>query len=171
MLSQRGVSSHAHYLRVSDSPDGPIQSFLYSVEDTDISIRNLDFPGANPSQLPILHDIAKKKIEEGEYLRSKLAAIAKVALSPVYLKQGFLKVAFGNAQADVVSVSPKETIVDVKLPVAAGRQYRVAEIVPSGSTTLRADKPRPLIHINDVQPPHPVQHDNAFRDPHSHYAH
>jgi len=163
MLSQRGVSGHAHYLRVSDSPDGPIQSFLYSVEDTDISIRNLDFPGANPSQLPILHDIAKKKIEEGEYLRSKLAAIAKVALSPVYLKQGFLKVAFGNAQADVVSVSPKETIVDVKLPVAEGRQYRVAKIVLSGNTILPADKLRPLIHLELDQPPDAVQLENDFR--------
>src|SRR5436853_6560524 len=44
MLSERRVAGHVHYLRFSDS-EGPIQSFLYSVDGTDITIRNVDFPG------------------------------------------------------------------------------------------------------------------------------
>ncbi|PYY08926.1 MAG: hypothetical protein DMG69_12890 [Acidobacteria bacterium] len=162
MLSERRVAGHVHYLRFSDSPEGPIQSFLYSVDGTDITIRNVDFPGASPSQLPILDDVAKKEIAEGEYLRSKLAAIAKVALRPIYLKQGYLKVAFGDAQPELVSTLPKQTIVDVKLPVEEGRQYKVDQIVWTGNTVFPADKLRPLIHLDINQPPNAVQLEDDF---------
>jgi outer membrane protein assembly factor BamA len=163
MLAERGVAGHAHYLRFSDSPDGPIQSFLYSVDGTDITIRNVDFPGASVSQLPILHDIARKKIEEGEYLRSKLAVIANVALRPIYLRQGYLKAAFGEAQAQVVSISPKETVVDVKLPVEEGLQYKLDKIVLAGNTIFPADQLRALIRLELNQPPDAVQLEDDFR--------
>jgi outer membrane protein assembly factor BamA len=163
MLAARGVAGHAHYLRFSDSPDSPIQSFLYSVDGADITIRNVDFPGASPSNLPILHDIARKKIEEGEYLRSKLEAVANVALRPIYLRQGYLKAAFGEAQAQVVSMSPKETVVDVKLPVEEGPQYKLDKIVLAGNTIFAADELRALIHLELNQAPDVVQIEDDFR--------
>ncbi|HYL16552.1 MAG TPA: POTRA domain-containing protein [Terriglobales bacterium] len=163
MLSQRGIAGHSHYVRFSASPDGPIESFLYSVEGTDITVRNVDFPGANPAQLPALREVAKKEIEESEYLRSKLAAIDKVAIRPVYLKQGYLKVAFGDAQPELVSTSPTETIVDVKLPVQEGQQYRLASIIWTGSGIIPAEKLQPLIHGVANQPADAVRLEKDFQ--------
>jgi outer membrane protein assembly factor BamA len=163
MLSQKGVAGHVHYVRFSPSEDGPIQFFLYSVEGTDITVRNVDFPGATPRQLPALQEVAQKEVAEGEYLRSKLAAIANAAFRPIYLKQGYLKVTFGDVQAELVSTSPKETVVDVKFPVEEGRQYKLAGIVWTGNTIFGGDQLQPLVHLPLNEPASALQLEDDFR--------
>lgn len=162
LLSERGVAGHAQYVRHSDSPDGPIQSFLYSVEGTDITVRNVDFPGANPVQLPALQEVAKTEVAEGDYLRSKLAAMAKAAFRPIYLKQGYLKVIFGDAQVELVRTSPKETVVDVKFPVDEGRQYKLAGIRWTGNTIFGTDQLQPLVQLPLNQPANALQLEDDF---------
>jgi outer membrane protein insertion porin family len=65
--------------------------------------------------------------------------------TPVYLKRGFLKVSFGEAQAQVVSDTTDGTVVDVKLPVTEGIQYKLAAVEWTGNSILPADKLQPLI--------------------------
>jgi outer membrane translocation and assembly module TamA len=162
MLSQKGVAGHAQYVRSSASGDGPIQSFVYSVDGVEVSIRNVEFPGASAAHLPSLQAVARKEIEQGEYGRSRLAIVARTALRPVYLKQGYLKARFGEAQAVLVGSSPQETMVDAKLPVEEGRQYKLEKIAWTSNTIFPAQELQSLIHLPVGQPANTLQLEQDF---------
>ena len=143
LIAERNPQFHADYLR-SGPLGGPIDSIVFTVTGAQIRIRNLEFPGASSALIEALATVAGK-VQDADYLRSRLALFAKMDATPVYLKRGFLKVSFGEAQAQVVSDTTDGTVVDVKLPVTEGIQYKLAAVEWTGNSILPADKLQPLI--------------------------
>jgi outer membrane protein assembly factor BamA len=158
LLIERKVQGRADYLRFAHG-EGPIEAFVFSVTGPSIRIRNVDFSGAGPNELPSLQALGKK-LQGADYLRSVLRVQAEKNFLPVYLERGYLKAAFADPQAKIVQDSPQETIVDVTFPVDPGRQYKLAEIQLSGNKTLDADTLRRLIHQQFNQPANAIQLQN-----------
>ncbi len=144
ILIERKIDGHVDYLRAGPE-DGPIQSFVFTVTGPSISIRNVDFAGAGPSELPPLQ-AAAKKISGQEFLRSALRIQADKDLLPVYLERGFLTAAISDVQPKVVENSPQHTQVDITFTVDPGRQYKVTEIEWSGNKVFPTQKLSGLVH-------------------------
>src|SRR5438270_2419674 len=159
LLAQRNPQFHVKYLRAAESEDGgPILDVVFSVTGAQFRIRNVEFTGANSSRLPAL-TAASRRLKDADYLRSGLAMFAKFDAQPIYQKQGFLKATFEQAQAQVVSETADETVVDVTLPVIEGQQYRFQAVEWTGNSIFTADKLQPLIHAQANEPMNGIQLD------------
>jgi len=157
LLIARNVQGRVDYLRAAHE-DGPVEAFVFSVSGPQIHIRNVEFAGAGPTELPLLENAARK-LQGADFLRSILRTQEDKNFLPLYLRRGYLKAAFGDAQAKVVQDSPQETLVDVIFPVDPGRQYKLTEIELSGYKSFDADTLRGLIHAQLDQPANAVQLD------------
>jgi outer membrane protein assembly factor BamA len=157
LLIARNLQGRADYLRAAHE-DGPIEAFVFTVTGPQIHIRNIVFAGAGASELPLL-EAAAGKLQDSNFSRSILRTQEDKDFLPVYLQRGYLKAAFGDAQAKVVQDNPQETTVDVTFPVDSGRQYKLAALELAGNKAFPADRLRPLIHIQLNQPANAVQLD------------
>jgi outer membrane protein assembly factor BamA len=162
LIAAKNPQFHVNYLRAGEA-GGPIDSIVFSVTGADIRIRNLDFPGAGEERKGELAKAAKK-IQGGEYTRTILSKYAKFDVQPIYLRQGFLKVAFGVSQARAVSDTPDETLVDVQLPVAEGSQYKLAKIDWTGNAVFPAAKLDPLLHVEIGKPANQLQLEEDIKE-------
>ena len=150
LLIERKIDGHVDYLRTGPE-EGPISSFAFSISGHSIRIRNIDFTGAGPAELPLLQ-AAAKKMSGQEFLRSSLRVQADKDLLPVYLERGYLKAAFADAQPKIGQDSPQETLVDVTFNVDTGRQYNVSELQLRGYKAFPPEKLRVLIRQPLGQP-------------------
>jgi outer membrane protein assembly factor BamA len=159
LLTPRNPHLHATYLRLAPSPDSPkIDSVVFSVSGVPIEIRRLVFVGASSAFTAPLAELAKR-VEGGDYVRSKLKLFAGIDARSVYLQHGCLKADFREAQLDVVSESPDKIIVDAKVPVVEGLQYKLAAIQWAGDGSFPAGKVQPLIHLSPGHPVNAIQMD------------
>jgi len=158
ILAERKIAGRAEGIQAGSLPNGPVDEYTYAVKFHPVIVRNMDFPGAAPSDIPALQ-AAAKPISGQEYLRSAMRPHEKLDLLPVYLSRGYLKAQFSDSEAKIVSDGPR-TVVDVSFPVKPGIQYRVTDVRWSGFSAFPADKLQPLIHLKPGQPPNAVQLDN-----------
>ncbi len=149
------LKGRADYLR-SGPADGPIEAFDFTLTGQDIRIRQVEFPGAGPAELPAL-EAAAKQMSGQEYVRPILRIQAEKNFLPVYLERGYLKAALSDAQPKVVQDGPDETVVDVAFPVAPGVQYQLSELQLSGSKVFPAEKLRESIRLRPGQLANAVQ--------------
>jgi outer membrane protein assembly factor BamA len=156
MVSLKNIPGRVDYLRVVHHEDGPIESIAYSVSAVHINIGKVEFSGVDAAELPLLESAARK-LEGAEYRRSAVRALSDKSLAPIYLERGYLRAAFGDAQAKIVEDSPEGTIVNVTVPVAPGTQYKVTDLVLSGNKAFPAETLRKLIHLQMSQPANAVQ--------------
>jgi outer membrane protein assembly factor BamA len=155
LIDERNVQGRVDYLRTARL-GGPLEAITFSVTGPIIKIRNTEFSGAGPAELPLLQ-AASKKLADQDFLRSILRVQEDKDFLPVYLARGYLKAAFGDAQAKVTQDSTQETIVDVNFPVEPGRQYKAAEVHWTGNTVFPAEKLQPFLHLQAGQPANAVQ--------------
>jgi outer membrane protein assembly factor BamA len=151
------LKGRADYLR-SGPADGPIEAFDFTITGQDIRIRQIEFPGAAPAELPAL-EAAAKRLSGQDYVRPILRVQTEKNLLPIYLEQGYLKAAFGDAQPKVVADSPEETLVDIAFPVSPGLQYKLSELQLSGYKVFPAEKLREMIQLQPGQPANAVKLD------------
>ncbi len=154
-LDERNVQGRVDYLRTARE-GGPPEAIAFSVAGPKITIRNTEFPGAFPAELPLLQ-AAAKKLENQDYLRSILRVQEDKNFLPVYLARGYLKATFGDAQAKVVQDSPQQTVVDVTFPVDPGRRYNFREARWEGNSVFPAEKLQTFLHLQAGQPANAVQ--------------
>lgn len=160
LVAQRNPQFHVKYLRAAESEDGgPVQDVVFSVTGPQFRIRNVEFPGASATHVAGLATVAKK-LRDAEYLRSGLALFAKFDAQPIYQKEGFLRTTFQLAQPQVISETADEIMVDVKLPVVEGQQYKFKGLEWTGNSVFAADKLQPLIHAPSGQPMNGIQLDH-----------
>jgi outer membrane protein assembly factor BamA len=157
LLIEHNVQGKADYLRAAHE-DGPIEAFVFTVTGPQIHIRDVAFAGAVAPELPLL-EAAAKKLQGADFLRSILRAQEDKNFLPIYLRSGYLKAAFGDAQAKIVQDSPQETTVDVTFPVEPGRQYKLTEIGIQGYKSFSAETLKKLMHAEIGQPADAVQLD------------
>ena len=157
-LADRKIAGHVEGMQAASLPNGPIDEFTYTVKFHPVIVRNMDFPGAAPSEIPALQ-AAAKSISGQEYLRSTMRPHERLDLLPVYLSRGYLKAQFSDSQAKIVSDGPR-TVVDVSFPVKPGIQYRLTDFRWSGFSAFPTDKLQALIHLKKGQAVNAVQLDN-----------
>lgn len=157
ILAEHKIAGHAEGIQAA-SLGGPIDAYTYAVRFHPVIVRNMDFPGAAPSDIPALQ-AAAKPISGQEYLRSAMRPHEQLDLLPVYLSRGYLKAQFSDSQAKIVSDGPR-TVVDVSFPVKPGVQYRVTDVHWSGFSAFPADKLQAFVHLKSGQPANAIQFGN-----------
>jgi len=158
ILSEKQFPGRVDYLRNAEESSAALTAIVYRVEEVTIRIRNVEFPGASPEQAALLTN-AGRRLTGAEYLRSSLAAAAKLDLLPVYLQRGYLKAAFGPSDARVVPHLPaadaqgaSELQVDAIVPVTPGRIYSSSSVDWKGTSAIAISEVAPLIHMPAGQP-------------------
>ena len=160
ILTEKQFPGRINYLRESqDESGGPLSAIAYRVEEVSIRIRSIEFPGASPEQTALLATAARR-LTGTEYGRAALAAVAKFDLLPVYLQRGYLKAAFGPADARVVpqpsptdnAQAPAELQVDAIVPVMPGKMYSTSSVDWKGNSAIKTGELAPLLHLLTGQP-------------------
>jgi outer membrane protein assembly factor BamA len=169
MLVEIGVPGHVEYMRNTGKSEQP-ESVDYNVAGVSIRIRNVEFPGASASELPLLR-AAAEKLSDREYSRTFMNSFVEHSLLPIYHEHGFLKAACAPAQPKVVkSESPAiddnrqpPTLVDVFFPVTPGVQYKLSRWDWLGNKGIPTDSLQPLLHAKAGQLANTVQLENDLR--------
>ena len=160
VLAERGLEkARVEVNRHGDEEAGTIDRVIYSISGTSIRIRNIEFPGAGATELPLLTRAAQRA-QGGDYERSKLRIFARLDLTPIYLREGKLRAKFGEAQAKIVYETPDEVEVDAVLPVEEGREYKLSRIEWSGNIVFPAAQLSKGIHQQPGQTVNAVQLSN-----------
>lgn len=160
VLAERNIPGQVEYLESADL-GGPIKAYTYKVTFHAVTIRNADFPGAAPAEIPALQ-AAAKQVAGKDYLRSAMRAQETFNLMPVYLSRGYLKAAFTDSRATIVQDGP-QTTVDVSFPVTPGVQYKLLQLEIGGNRAFPPDTIRKLIHLKEGDPANAVQLEDDIR--------
>jgi len=154
ILAEKKISGKTEYIRGA-AMNGPVDSYIYKVNFHPVVIQSIEFPGATPTEAPVLEAAAKQVLGKN-YLRTEMEPQEKYSLLPVYLARGYLKAQFGEAQPKVVSDGP-QTMVDISFPVTPGIQYKLTGIEWTGNTAFPTDQLQKLMHVKNGEPANAVQ--------------
>jgi len=154
ILAERKITGQAEYIR-SGEMSGPVDTYVYKVTLHPIIIRNTDFPGAAPAEVPVLA-AAAKALAGKDYLRSAMQPQEHFNFLPVYLSRGYLKANFSDAQAKIASDGPP-TMVDVSFPVTPGIRYKLTGIEWAGNAAFSSDQLQKLVQLKVGEPANAVQ--------------
>jgi outer membrane protein insertion porin family len=151
ILDEKRIPARVDYLREAPPEAGSLIGISYRVEALEIHIREVEFPGATPDQLPQLQ-AAARRLAGSPYVRSGLAKVAEINFLPICLQRGYLKAAFGDSQARVVTQSEGEVEVDAILPLTPGKIYSTSGVEWKGNKVYPADDLLRQIHLPTGQP-------------------
>src|SRR5262249_2248268 len=84
MIAEHSTAARVEVHRPGED-EGTANDIAFSVTGLPIRIQSFDFPGARDAERAQLTDAAKRLVGE-EYARSALQVLAKVDLTPVYLR-------------------------------------------------------------------------------------
>ena len=154
LLTERHLPGRVEFLRQSKQDGGELIGIEYRVAEVSIRIRNVEFPGASPDQTAFLTRAAHQ-LSDADYFRSKLEAVARLDLLPLYLQRGYLKAAFGPSEARVVAdsqakaedASPNDVEVDAILPVTPGEVYSVSGVAWKGNSAVTTEEASHVFHL------------------------
>ena len=155
LVDDKKIPARVDYLRVAHE-DGPTEAFTFSVTGPRITIGNVEFSGADTTELPSLEAVAKR-LRGTEYVRSALRQQGDKILLPVFLERGYLRATFADPQAKVIQNDEDQTLVDVTFPVNPGPQYKLAQLILSGNKNLPVEDIRKLVQLKMDQPADAVQ--------------
>ncbi len=151
ILDEKKIPDRVDYLRESPQEGGKLIGISSRVEAMDIRIRNVEFPGATPDQLPLMQ-AAARKLMGAAYVRSALAQVAQINFLPICLQRGYLKASFASSEARVVEQSEDQVQVDAILPLTSGKVYSTSSVEWSGNAVLPAEDLQRLLHLPVGQP-------------------
>ena len=100
MLVENGIPGRVEYLR-TNGKDERLESIAYNVAGVSIRIRHAEFPGAGPSELPLLQ-AAAEKMTDREYSRDYMNNFIEHDLLPIYHQQGYLRASCASARPKVI---------------------------------------------------------------------
>jgi len=170
MLVEKSIPGHVEYLRVGKQ-DAPVEAISYHVNDVLIQIRNIEFTGADASDLPAL-EAASRKLPDREYSRTRLSLLVQRQLLPVYYERGYLKAQFGEPQTKVVKQPSAEnedgprnqTVVDVTFAVTPGRQYKLKSLEWSANRVFPIETLQKMVRAEIGQPANTVRLADNLKD-------
>ncbi len=146
VIDEKQIPARVDYLREAPQNGGELIGISYRIEAVEIRIRNVEFPGATPDQLPALR-AAARKLTRANYVRSALAQVASIEFMPVCLQRGYLKATFGDSQARVVTQAEGEVEVDAILPLTPGKIYSTSSVEWKGNSVFAPNDLQQLIHL------------------------
>jgi outer membrane protein assembly factor BamA len=154
LLDEKKVVGQVDTRRVPD--DGATEAFTFTVIGLHITIRNIEFSGADAAELPLLVASARR-LQGAEYVLPTLRTMADKTFLPVYRERSYLKAAIGDPQAHVVSTEDEHVLVDVTFPVVPGKQYKVSGLEIAGCKAVPEETLRSLIHVKSGETANAVQ--------------
>jgi outer membrane protein assembly factor BamA len=163
MLVEKSIPGHVEYLRVG-KPDGPVEEISYHVNDVLIRVRNIEFTGTDPADLPAL-EAAGRRLGDREYSRTRLNLLVQHQLLPVFYERGYLKAQFGEPQPKVVKEPGTETedgprnqtVVDVTFAVTPGRQYKLKSLEWSANRVFPIETLQKMVRAEVGQPANTIR--------------
>ena len=172
ILMEKHFPGRVNFLPEAKQEGAELVAYVYRDEEVSIRIRNVEFPGATPEQAAFLASTAHR-LADADYLRSALAAFARLDLLPLFLERGYLKAVIAASDARVVSPpassaegaapspaeapAPTEVVVDTLLPVTPGKQYMVSSVTWKGIAAVKTEEASPLFHLAEGKPANAVQ--------------
>ncbi len=168
LLNERGVKA-----TVSFAPSGPREgitdAYVYTADEVEVKIGQLNFSGASPAFSPLLEGAARPLLGT-HFQRSSVAKFVASNLLNIYRSRGYLRAEFQPLQVAVASHKDLETAVAITLPVVEGRAYTFAGIRWSGNTV----RPNPWlddrVHLRSGQTANGVQLDADLTGIRAQYA-
>jgi len=154
LLDEKKVAGQVDSLRVPN--DGPTEAVRFSVTGLHITIRNIEFSGADAAELPLLVATARS-LQGVEYVLPTLRALADKNFLPVYFARSYLKAEIGDPQVQVISTEEEHVMVDVTFPVHPGKQYKVSGLEIVGCKAIPEDTSRSLIHVKAGETANTIQ--------------
>jgi len=169
MLVENAIPGHVDFVRYGKQ-DGPIESIIYKVSEVLVRVRNIEFTGAGPEELPAL-EAAAKKLSENGYSRARLDDLVEHQLLPVYHARGYLQAAFSppepklvkDAGAQAEDGPRNQSIVDVVFAVTPGVQYILKGIDWSGNKEFPSDVLQKQISAKIGKPADTVRLNNDLK--------
>jgi outer membrane protein assembly factor BamA len=155
MIAEHSTAARIEVHRPGDD-EGTANDIAFSVTALPIRIKSFDFPGATEAERGQLAEAAKRLVGE-DYGRAALQVLAKVDLTPVYLREGRLRAKFSTPQAKVLSDTPQAVEVEALLPVEQGAIYKLGKVIWSGNQMLPTAKLDPMVHLKQGEPVNAVQ--------------
>jgi outer membrane protein insertion porin family len=164
LLDERHVPGRVDYLHEGKPETNDMRAIVFRVEDLEIRIHNIEFPGTSAEQAAWLAGGARK-LAGAKYSRSMIETAAQDDLLPILLQHGYLEARFGAADAHVVKPSgeqpeekasedkPKDEVeVDAIVPVMPGKQYLVSEVSWKGNSAISMLEAAPFLHLTEGRP-------------------
>lgn len=168
VLVENGIPGHVEYLRTPGA-NGQLAAIDYSVANVTIRIRNVEFAGPQGEELELL-EAAGKKLSGRDYSRTVLTSFTQHAVLPVYHDRGYLKAMCSAPELKVVKAEASDetdqravTIVDVKLAITPGIQYKLTGWNWEGNKNIPTPQLQPLLHTKTGKPASTVQLEDDLR--------
>jgi outer membrane protein assembly factor BamA len=163
MLVENAIPGRVEYAR-TNGKDERLEAIAYNVAGVSIRIRHAEFPGAGPSELPLLQ-AAAEKMTDREYSRDYMNNFIEHDLLPIYREQGYLRASCASARPKVIKPDASDstdnkqppTYVDVTFPVTPGLQYKLTKWDWSDNKEIPSDQLDPLLHAKAGQTANTVQ--------------
>ena len=160
LLIQKNVAGEVEYLRPGQE-ETPVDAFVYSVSGPSITIRNVEFKGAGPDQLPLLTNAARR-LQGKQYAGAAIRDLEEKTFLPIYHEHGYLKAVLGDPEPAVVASDSHETQVDVMVKIDPGPQYKLAAIKISGNKMIPEDGLQAAFHFKPGQIANLVELDKSL---------
>ena len=163
MLVENAIPGRVEYAR-TNGKDERLEAIAYNVAGVSIRIRHAEFPGAGPSELPLLQ-AAAEKMTDREYSRDYMNNFIEHDLLPIYREQGYLRASCASARPKVIKPDASDstdnkqppTYVEVTFPVTPGLQYKLTKWDWSDNKEIPSDQLDPLLHAKAGQTANTVQ--------------
>jgi outer membrane protein insertion porin family len=169
LVTGRNLPGHVEYMQFA-LQDQPVSALVYRIEATPIQIRELQFPGALPEDLPDLQAAAKSQLAGKDYGRTLVNAVAAIDFRDAYIHRGFLQAEVGTAIPTPVPDSKDPILIDVSVPVTPGPQFKVSAYTWTGNKALAADTLQKLLKVGPGQPANPLELAQDLRAVHKLYS-
>jgi outer membrane protein insertion porin family len=175
LLVENSIPGHVEFVRAGKT-DGPVESINYRVNDVLIQVRNIEFTGAAPDDVPALKE-AGERLPDHEYSRTRLNQLVQKQLIPIYYERGYLKAQFGEPQPKVVKLPSAETpaaetengprnqtVVDVTFAVTPGPQYRLKSLEWSGNHVFATEMLQKMVRAEAGKPANTIRLGDNLKD-------
>lgn len=169
ILVEKQLPGRVSFVREGDESGEHLSGIAYRVDEVDIRIQSVEFPGAS-TEMTALLAVPARHLIGAEYTRTRLSQTAEFDFLPLYLQRGYLKAAFQPSQARMPpsttdastseaktdttgeAKAPIELQVVAILPVASGTLYSIAAVEWKGNSVIPTPELSPLIHLAPGQP-------------------
>jgi outer membrane protein assembly factor BamA len=132
MLEKRGIRATVSLNSQGELGKLPTR-YLYAVDGIRVRTARVVFDGVAQLDPLVLHKAAEPMLREN-YAESYVRGFAKESLLRLYLQRGFLKAQFGDPEFALTSADPAATIVELRLRVEEGAQYKLGSITWQGNS-------------------------------------
>jgi len=155
LLASRKIAGQVRFMPLArlGRSDAMLQ---FEIEGPVISIYRTEFEGVRQIDVSLLDEASRFLIGKA-YGRSFVHDFASRKLADVYLKRGYLQVAFGTPRPQPLPEGGATHQVAVTIPVEEGLQYRLAGIRWAGNTVFPSGDLAKLLHLLPREPVDAVQ--------------